>query len=424
MSRAAVAIVLSAAERRELEGPGPAPEDGPKGLARRARIVLAAADGLENKAIVARVGADANTRSASGAGASPSAGWTGFTTSLVPGLRARSADEQIAAVIARTLEETPPDGTHWSLRSMARAVGYAPSTIHRIWQAFGLQPHRSETFKLSTDPLFVEKVRDIVGLYLDPAGTRAGAVRRREEPESRRWIVPSRCCPCGPARSSGATHDSHAPRHTPRCSRRSTSPPARSSASVLRATAAASSASSCAPSKPGCPPTSDVHLVMDNYANPQDPGRPALAGRPSALASPLHPDRRLLAQPGRALLRAVDRKAAPARGPSLDPGTRTGHSRLHRQRQCQPQTLPLDQVSRRHPGHNQTLLPAYSRCRRTTKGNHQNFGIRTLAHVPLELLHLILRRRRKHIQHPRPLVFLHERSNIFMQRYVTIEIRW
>jgi transposase len=67
-----------------------------------------------------------------------------------------------------TLEETPVDATHWSLRSMARATGYAPSTIHRIWRAFGLQPHRSKSFKLSSDPRFVEKVRDIVGLYLNP----------------------------------------------------------------------------------------------------------------------------------------------------------------------------------------------------------------------------------------------------------------
>ena len=70
--------------------------------------------------------------------------------------------------IRRTLETRPAGATHWSLRSMARAVGHAPSTIHRIWKAFGLQPHRAETFKLSSDPLFVEKARDIVGLYLDP----------------------------------------------------------------------------------------------------------------------------------------------------------------------------------------------------------------------------------------------------------------
>jgi hypothetical protein len=65
-----------------------------------------------------------------------------------------------------TLEELPRNATHWSLRKMGKAVGHSPSTIHRIWRAFGLQPHRSESFKLSTDPLFVDKVRDIVGLYM------------------------------------------------------------------------------------------------------------------------------------------------------------------------------------------------------------------------------------------------------------------
>jgi transposase len=85
-----------------------------------------------------------------------------------PGAPRRIGDDEVAAVICRTLEETPPDATHWSLRTMAAAVGHAPSTIHRIWRAFGLQPHRTETFKLSSDPLFVDKVRDIVGLYLAP----------------------------------------------------------------------------------------------------------------------------------------------------------------------------------------------------------------------------------------------------------------
>ena len=74
----------------------------------------------------------------------------------------------MAAVIERTLQTTPSDATHWSIRSMAAATGYSHTTIRRMWAAFGLQPHRSETFKLSTDPLFVDKVRDIVGLYLSP----------------------------------------------------------------------------------------------------------------------------------------------------------------------------------------------------------------------------------------------------------------
>ena len=166
MGRAAVAITLSEAERRELEGLARRRKTA-QGLARRARIVLAASEGLENKAIVERLGADANTVGK----------WRrrfaerrldGLYDEPRSGAPRKIGDEQIAEIIGRTLEETPPDGTHWSLRSMARAVGYAPSTIHRIWQAFGLQPHRSETFKLSSDPLFVEKVRDIVGLYLSP----------------------------------------------------------------------------------------------------------------------------------------------------------------------------------------------------------------------------------------------------------------
>jgi transposase len=76
--------------------------------------------------------------------------------------------EDIERVIVRTLESTPRDATHWSVRSMAKAAGITPTTVHRIWKAFSLQPHRTETFKLSKDPLFIEKVRDIVGLYLNP----------------------------------------------------------------------------------------------------------------------------------------------------------------------------------------------------------------------------------------------------------------
>ena len=80
----------------------------------------------------------------------------------------RITDDQVEQVIVKTLEEKPKDATHWSTRSMATAMGLSPTTVGRIWRAFGLQPHRSESFKLSTDPLFIEKVRDIVGLYLDP----------------------------------------------------------------------------------------------------------------------------------------------------------------------------------------------------------------------------------------------------------------
>ena len=85
-----------------------------------------------------------------------------------PGAPRTIDDAKVDAVIARTLESVPKNATHWSTRNMAREMGMSQTAVTRIWRAFGLQPHRQETFKLSTDPLFVEKVRDIVGLYLDP----------------------------------------------------------------------------------------------------------------------------------------------------------------------------------------------------------------------------------------------------------------
>jgi transposase len=85
-----------------------------------------------------------------------------------PGAPRTITDAQVERVLTQTLEATPPDATHWSTRSLAKASGLSRSTIHRIWRAFALRPHRTETFKLSKDPLFIEKVRDIVGLYLHP----------------------------------------------------------------------------------------------------------------------------------------------------------------------------------------------------------------------------------------------------------------
>ena len=131
-------------------------------VALRARIVLLAAAGLTNTAIADRLGIDQHTAGK----------WRqrfardrldGLHDAPRPGAPRQIGDDAIAATIRRTLETLPAGATHWSLRSMAKVAGYAPSTIHRIWQAFGLQPHRQETFKLSTDPLFVEKVRDIPG---------------------------------------------------------------------------------------------------------------------------------------------------------------------------------------------------------------------------------------------------------------------
>ena len=166
MGKVAVSIELDDAERTELERL----KRGRKvwaGLSRRASIVLLAADGLQNKEIAARLGCTEMTVSA-WRKRFAAARLDGLQDEPRPGAPRKIGDEAIADTIRLTLETLPAGATHWSLRSMARRTGYAPSTIHRIWQAFSLKPHRTETFKLSTDPLFVDKVRDIVGLYMAP----------------------------------------------------------------------------------------------------------------------------------------------------------------------------------------------------------------------------------------------------------------
>lgn len=160
------ALELDEAERSELEALARRRNTG-QALAQRARIVLACAEGAENQQVAATLKLDKDTVSK----------WRRrFVEHRLEGLRdaPRSGaprtidDARIEAVIVRTLESVPGNATHWSSRSMAKASGLSTSSVQRIWRAFGLQPHRLETFKLSTDPDFVAKVRDVVGLYVAP----------------------------------------------------------------------------------------------------------------------------------------------------------------------------------------------------------------------------------------------------------------
>ena len=137
----------------------------PQALAERARIILAAAAGLNNKEIATKVGVCAAT-AGTWRNRFAQSRMEGLYDETRPGAPREIGDDEIAAIIRKTLETRPKGATHWSLRTMGEEIGHSPSTVHRICQAFGLQPHRVETFKLSSDPLFVEKVRDIVGLYL------------------------------------------------------------------------------------------------------------------------------------------------------------------------------------------------------------------------------------------------------------------
>src|SRR3954453_16602846 len=115
-------------------------------------------------------------------------------------------DAQVDAVITKTLESAPKDATHWSTRSMAKEVGLNQSAVHRIWKAFGLQPHRTETFKLSTDPQFVAKVRDVVGLYLNPP-ERAVVFGVDEKSQIQALDRPQPILPMAPGLPERATHD-------------------------------------------------------------------------------------------------------------------------------------------------------------------------------------------------------------------------
>ena len=159
-------LVLSDDERAALEG-WVRRRSTSQAWALRCRIILGCATGASNKDVAEKVGSTPHAvgrwrsrfveHRIAGLGDMPRSGAPRTVT-----------DGQVAELIAATLERTPKDATHWSTRSMAAATGLSQSTVSRIWRAFGLQPHRVETFKLSADPYFIDKVHDVVGLYLDP----------------------------------------------------------------------------------------------------------------------------------------------------------------------------------------------------------------------------------------------------------------
>ena len=161
-----VEVVLSEQEREVLERWARRPKSA-QALALRCRIVLAAADGQSSKEIAAGLGCTASTVGR-WRGRFARRGLDGLHDEPRPGKPCSIGDADVERVIVKTLEEQPPNATHWSTRSMAAATGMSQTAVSRIWRAFGLKPHLTEAFKLSTDPQFNDKVRDIVGLYLNP----------------------------------------------------------------------------------------------------------------------------------------------------------------------------------------------------------------------------------------------------------------
>ena len=201
MAGARVTFTLTDEERETLERWARRPKSS-QALALRCRIVLAAADGEHSNDIATRLGCHPSTVG-KWRGRFARHGLDGLHDEARPGRPRTVGDDDVERVIVKTLEEQPPNATHWSTRSMATATGMSQTAISRIWRAFGLKPHQAESFKLSPDPQFIDKVRDIVAFYLNPPDA-AVVLCVDERSRSSRSTAAFRSCRCFRARPSGA----------------------------------------------------------------------------------------------------------------------------------------------------------------------------------------------------------------------------
>jgi len=163
----------------------------------RAKIVLAAADDKTNESIAAECHTSKPTV---GRLAKPirrfADSWESKKTLLVPDARRPSPQRTVTRILQKTTQEKPEAATHWSTRSMAKAIGVGKDTVRRVWAAHGLKPHLTRTFKLSNDPRFEEKLVDVVGLYLDPPEHALVLLRRRKDLDPGVWIGRNADCQC------------------------------------------------------------------------------------------------------------------------------------------------------------------------------------------------------------------------------------
>ena len=166
VGRRLVPLALTSAEREALERFVRRRKTSQQ-LALRSRIILRCAEGLANREIARQLKVHEATV-CKWRGRFPKKRLDGLLDDPRSGAPRKVSDETVERIVTMTLESTPSDATHWSTRDLAKRIGVSQSTVSRVWRAFNLQPHRVETFRLSNDPLFVEKVRDIVGLYMNP----------------------------------------------------------------------------------------------------------------------------------------------------------------------------------------------------------------------------------------------------------------
>jgi transposase len=202
--RRLVPLELTAAERETLERFVRRRKTA-QHLALRSRIVLRCAEGHSNRDVAKQLGVNEATV-CKWRGRFVRDRLDGLLDEARPGAPRKISDETVERIVTMTLESTPKDATHWSTRDLAKRLGVSQSTVSRVWRAFNLQPHRVETFRLSNDPLFVEKVRDIVGLYMNPP-TRAVVLCVDEKSQIQALERSQPLLPMRPGQPERRTHD-------------------------------------------------------------------------------------------------------------------------------------------------------------------------------------------------------------------------
>ena len=296
-------------------------------LALRCRIVLACAEGVSNAEVVKRLGVSRPTVTK----------WRsrfvarrleGLADEPRPGAARTITDTQVEQVLVTTLEARPADATHWSTRSLARQLGMSQSAISRIWRAFGLKPHLVDTFKLSTDPQFIDKVAtSLACTSTHPRRRWCCALTRRRA--CRRWTAPPRSCRCCQESPQRATHDYT--RHGVTNLYAALDVASGKVISQLPPHRAIEFKRFLALVDAQVPAGLDLHVICDNSSTHKTPAiQQWLLGR-SSRAPALHPDLQLVAEPGRAVVRRADQQVAASRHPPLgcradrlDPGLDRG----------------------------------------------------------------------------------------------------
>src|SRR5438552_2180720 len=327
-------------------------------LARRARVVLACAEGLANNAVAKRLrcslGMVGKWRSRF-----LKTRLEGLYDEPRPGTPRKVSDAQIEQIVIQTLESIPRAQTHWSTRSLAQATGLSRMTISRIWRAFGLQPHRTDIFKLSPDPLLIEKVRDIVGLYMNPPDhALVFCVDEKSQIQALDRTQPLLPFTAGAARAPHPRlqtpwHDfpvcragiEDQPRDWP------TAPPPslRGISPVLGCDRGAGARRTGGASHRG------------QLRHPQNRDHPEMVRETPKISCPLYPHLRFLDQPGGALVRRNHQQANSTRRVPKRERAGSRHPRIHRGAQRKSQALRLDQNGGPNPRQHLSLRPAHVR---------------------------------------------------------------